>query len=132
MERARVRGIANNLLMHQARHSLRCWHWRAWEAHFREIVPLTDSPCKAQVLFIQEHANDLLVIPASGDWHRSVPAGMVGVTATIQGSREPGSEHRHFLVPKDEYDTREKNPGGIFVINPTRHQTWDPAREVAS
>jgi hypothetical protein len=115
-----------------ARQSLRNWHWRAWEAHFREIVPLTDSPCKAQALFIEEHANDLLVISASGDWHQAVPKGMVGVTATIQGSREPGSRHQHFLVSKVEYDTREKNPGGIFVIDPTRHQTWDPAREVAS
>jgi hypothetical protein len=115
-----------------ARQSLRNWHWQAWETHFREIVPLPDSPCKAQALFIEEHANDLLVISASGDWHRAVPKGMVGVTATIQGSREPGSKHQHFLVSKAEYDTREKNPGSIFVIDPARHQAWDPAREVAS
>ena len=95
-------------------------------------MPLADSPCKAQALFIEEHANDLLVVSASGDWHQAVPKGMVGVTATVQGSREPGSKQQHFLVSKDEYDTREKNPGGIFVIDPTRHQTWDPAQEVAS
>ena len=94
---------------------------------------LTESPChsmnlpaKRRRLFIEEHANDLLVISASGDWHRAVPKGMVGVTATIQGSREPGSKHRHFLVSKDEYDTRQSNPGGIFVIDPAHHQTWDP------
>jgi hypothetical protein len=113
------------------RQSLRCWHWRAWEAHYGEIVPLDESPCKAQALFIEEHANDLLVISASGDWHQAVPKGMVGVTATIQGSREPGSKQRHFLVGKVEYDTRDKNPGGIFVIDPSRHQTWDPTLEVA-
>ena len=81
---------------------------------------------------IRKHANDVLVISASGDWHCAVPKGMVGVTATIQGSREPGSKHQHFLVPKAEYDTREKNPGGIFVIDPARYQTWDPEREVTS
>ena len=116
----------------RARESLRNWHWREWEAHFREVVPLADSLCKAQALFIEEHANDLLVISASGDWHRAVPKGMVGVTATIQGSREPGSKHRHFLVSKAEYDTRQSNPGGMFVIDPARHQTWDPEREVTS
>ncbi len=115
-----------------ARQSLRNWHWRAWEAHFGEIVPLADSPCKAQSMFVQEHANDLLVVSACGDWHSAVPKGMVGVTATIQGSREPGSKQRHFLVSKAEYDTREKNPGSIFVIDPARHHTWDPALEVAS
>jgi hypothetical protein len=114
-----------------ARKSLRNWHWRAWEAHFREVVPLEESSCKAQAMFIEEHANDLLVISASGDWHRSVSNGMVGVIATKGGSREPGAENHHFLVSKDEYDTREKNPGGIFVIDPNRHQTWDPKREVA-
>jgi hypothetical protein len=53
-------------------------------------------------------------------------------TEAAHGSRERGAKHRHFLVPKDEFDTREKNPGGIFIIDPSRHQSWDPAREVAS
>ena len=110
----------------EARKSLRCWHWRAWEAHYGEIVPLDESFCKSQALFLEEHANDLLVISASGDWHRAVATGMVGVTATVQGSREPGSQHHHFLVTKDEYATRQNNPGGIFVIDPARHRTWDP------
>jgi hypothetical protein len=57
---------------------------------------------------------------------------MVGVIATKGGSREPGLENHHFLVAKSEYETREKNPGGIFVIDPTRHQTWDPTQEVGS
>jgi hypothetical protein len=34
-------------------------------------------------------------------------------------------------VSKVEYDTREKNPGGSFVIDASRHQTWDPVQEVA-
>jgi Domain of unknown function (DUF7007) len=110
----------------EARESLRCWHWREWEAHFGEIVPLEESLCKAQTTFVEEHANDLLVISASGDWHRAVVTGMVGVTATVQGSRKPGSQHHHFLVTKDEYATRQNNPGGIFVIDPARHQPWDP------
>jgi hypothetical protein len=118
--------------VHEARKSLRCWHWQAWEAHFGQIVPLDESACKAQAHFIQEHANDLLVVSASGDWHRAVPKGMVGVSATVQGSREPGTKQQHFLVSKSEYDTRTNNPGGMFVIDPTRHQSWDPAQEVAS
>jgi hypothetical protein len=111
------------------RKSLRNWHWREWEAHFHEPVPLADSPRKAEARFIEEHANDLLVVSASGDWHPAIPKGMVGVTATIQGSRQPGSKQDHFLVPKDEYDTRSNNPGGIFVIDPTRHKRWDPSAE---
>jgi hypothetical protein len=72
------------------------------------------------------------VVSAVGDWHRAVPAGMVGVSATVQGTSEPGSKQRHFLVRKDEYHTRENNPGRIFLIVPTRHQTWDPAQLVQS
>ena len=76
-----------------------------------------NRPAKPKRYFIEEHANDLLVVSASGDWHQAVPKGMVGVSATIQGSREPGSKQRHFLVSKAEYDTRTNNPGGIFVID---------------
>ncbi len=57
---------------------------------------------------------------------------MVGVGATIQANERPGSKQQHFLVSKDEYDTRQNNPGCMFVIDPSRHQTWDPAQEVAS
>ena len=65
--------------VHEARKSLRCWHWQVWEAHFGQIVPLDKSTCKAQAFFIDGHATDLLVISASGDWHRAVPQGMVCV-----------------------------------------------------
>jgi hypothetical protein len=104
-----------------ARLSLRNWHWREWESHFGDIVPLSESPCKAEALFIQEHANDLLVISAV---HTDVPKGMVGVTATMQGNRQPGHEPAYFLVPTAEYQTRQNNPGGIFVIDPARYTEW--------
>jgi hypothetical protein len=115
-----------------ARQSLRNWHWREWEAHFGETVPPEDSPCKAQVMFEQDHANDLLVVSAFGDWHSAVPKGMVGVIATLGGSRSPGAKEHCFLVSDDDYDTRQNNPGGMFVIDPTRHHQWVPAEERAS
>jgi hypothetical protein len=54
------------------------------------------------------------------------------LSATSRGSREPGSKQQHFLVSKAEYDTRTNNPGGIFVIDPARHEGWDPALIVLS
>jgi hypothetical protein len=115
-----------------ARRSLRNWHWREWEAHFGEIVSLEDSPCKAQAMFEQEHANDLLVVAAFGEWHRVVPKGMVGVIATLGRTRTPGVKEHCFLVPADEYETRQDNPGVTFVVDPSRHEAWDRTQELKS
>jgi hypothetical protein len=109
----------------KARESLRCWHWRQWQTHFGEEVPFEESHCKAQAKFIEDHCNSLLVTAAFGDSHEAVPKGMVGVVATIQGSREPNSKPWYFLVAEDEYDTRGNNPGGYFVVDPRRHAPWD-------
>jgi hypothetical protein len=60
-----------------ARQSLRNWHWQAWETHFREIVPLADSPCKAQALFIADYtAMRSAIVPVEGALlHRLIAAG---------------------------------------------------------
>lgn len=76
--------------------------------------------------FFQQHQNDWLSVSASGSWHPTVPAGMVGVTATLGGANvlsDPRSrDRRHFLVPESEY--RQRVPYLSFVIDPARHEVW--------
>jgi len=72
-----------------------------------------------------KNATNLVVIAAWGDWHDDVPEGMVGVKATLGGKRgywspEEGKvdvEDHNFLVPKEEYDTRDEFG---FVIDPLK------------
>jgi len=64
-------------------------------------------------------------ICAYGDWHKKVPKGFVGVTATIGGVRSiyGNRNEKHFLVPADEYQCRTN--GEPFKIDPSRHSEWD-------
>lgn len=124
-----------------ARRTLRNWRWQAWEAHFGEEIPLEESRHKAEHLFLAAHADDLLTTAAFGDWHPTVPKGMVGVVASVGGHRTGGNykeigetmeaaaaRHaagdRFFLVTSERYDTRRENPSGSLVIDPALDGPW--------
>lgn len=109
--------------------TLRDWHPKAYEQFYGVPLRPGESYLNDERLFFEEHANDLLVISASGDWHGSVPEGMVGVVARVGGrgaARKPeaAGPDRYFLVPKDEYDKRNRFG---FVVDPARHQEIEQA-----
>lgn len=77
-----------------------------------------------QADFYAQHANDWLAIAGFGSWHEDVPAGMVGVVASLGGLRhslDPAYQEREFLVPVAEYRTSGALP---FVVDPVRHASW--------
>lgn len=72
--------------------------------------------------FYAENAGKLHVVSACGDWHQSVPKGMVGVAAVIDGNRIKSRDRKWFLVPAEEYAKRSIS----FIINPEKHPEIAP------
>jgi hypothetical protein len=89
-----------------------------YEKFFGVELKPGESHAKDERMFLIEHANDYLGRGAWGDWHKSVPAGMVGVCASKPNSRE----EKFFLVPEPEY----KNFKFAFVIDPSKHKEVSP------
>lgn len=107
-----------NKTLASAQDTLRNWHPEAFERFYGRELAAGESYVKDQRTFERDHAADLIVTSARGDWAADVPAGMVGVTATIGGKRDGRSVARHFLVPAAEYEGRGRFG---FVIDGTRH-----------
>ena len=85
----------------------------AFTAATGEVVTLEQSRALRERAFAAETADKLVTIAASGDWHKAVPKGHVLVTATLGGDRTRVGEHRHFIVPKEDY---VHPPDGSFVV----------------
>jgi len=110
----------------KARDTLRNWHPDAYERFYGVELKPGESFKRDIALFEAAHANDLIVLAASGDWHDKVPEGMVGVCASTGGKRGTGAE-RYFLVSKEEY-SKPRQPGCGMMIDPAIHQEVDPIR----
>ena len=72
-----------------------------------EVTPQTSSALAAK-RFEMNHRKDWVVIAAFGDWHKSVPPGMVGGIAVLGGKRTPGAEERYFIIGKNRYEDRNR------------------------
>jgi hypothetical protein len=81
------------------------------------VIPLAESYKKRQRAFYAEVKDKLVTISAWGNWAKFVPDGMVGICATVGGSRHYGAKARWFLVPDPEYTGHEFG----FAIDPSRH-----------
>ncbi len=106
-----------------AERTVRSTYPNVWETHYGRTLGVGESRAKDVAQWQADHANELITIAAWGDWHKDVPAGMVGVVATLGGQRGDGHSHpteHYFLVPQAEYDAR--GPFGGFVIDQSRHQ----------
>ena len=105
-----------------ADHTFINWHpdeYAKW--HLVPIESLAGrSRCYDERVFNEKHADDLIVVCASGSWHERCPNGWVLVDAKVGGHRgnTPETEWREFLVPDAEYAAR--GPFG-FVVDPERH-----------
>jgi hypothetical protein len=106
--------------------TLQNWFPELYEQHFAVRLLPGQSYKRDQALFDEENKDKLVATCAWGDWHKQVPAGMVGVFATRGGSRNPdrdNSTDRYFLVPAAEYEARAHFG---FVVNPSRHTECAP------
>jgi hypothetical protein len=92
------------------------WHPDAYEKYYGVTIQQGQSRMRDERDFYRRHARDWLVISAFGDWHARVPQGSVGVCARM-GGREGQGPEKWFLVPQQEYDSREHD----FIIDPGRH-----------
>ena len=96
----------------------------AYERHYETVLTEGESVVRDEQLFLERHKNDYVTVCAFGDWAWDVPSGMVYVIATLGGVR--GREEKGFLVPQNEYQTRNRNG---FVIDET-HQAWEPDKSL--
>lgn len=98
-----------------AHKSAKNWFPDEYEKHFGVVIPLNESGKKRERAFKAETQDKFVVRAAWGDYHKNVPAGMVGVLAKCESTQEEKS----FLVPGTEY--AQRSPCG-FVIDPAIHQ----------
>lgn len=110
-----------------AESTLRNWHPEVWEKHYgRELKP-GESMRRDEDESKKAHAADLVVVAAWGNWHASVPPGMVGVAA-CKGGRNKSGQYAgplaYFHVPAAEYAERTEPCG--FVIDQARHAPCSP------
>lgn len=104
----------------EARRTIMSWEPKIFERRFGIDIPKGQSYKKDEAIFLERHADDLIVRSAWGDWAEGVPKGMVGVYATTGGrGLGPGVEEGYFLVPADEYEARS---GFGFIVDPSRHE----------
>jgi len=102
--------------------TLRNWFPNEYERVFGLALDASQSRVRREDLFRAAHGNDWIVIAAWGDWHQSVPKGMVGVCCQpAHLARRRGAPERYFLVPKADYDSQElKTPIGFICDPPPR------------
>lgn len=90
--------------------------WAAWSGNPVESLRgrsyAYDKEC-----FERENGERWIVTAAWGDWHDDVPAGMVGVRATLGGARQlhgqPAPAERWFVVDAKDYAAR--GPHGYVI-----------------
>jgi hypothetical protein len=103
-----------------------------YEAVTGETLAPGESARKDQDAFDREHAADWVVISAIKS---STYEGMTETYATLGGQRggwkdgvETTVEDKRFLVPSEEYSANYYRNGVLgFVIDPARHEEFDPA-----
>lgn len=98
-----------------------------YSAVFGVVVTAAESNIIAEREFKAAHADRWLSTSAWGyrndrNGRLRVPAGWVGVCASLGGSRAHGVQERWYLVPEAEYAAR--NTLGGVVIDPDRHPVW--------
>jgi hypothetical protein len=104
-----------------ARSTAKNWYPDAFEVVTGEKVKPEESIVLRERAAKEAHKNDYVVTTAWGSWHAKVPAGMVGVVATLGGARTSGAPEKWFLIPESDYDTKPKSAIG-FVINLATHK----------
>ena len=105
--------------LEDAHKTLKNWHWKDYEQHFGVVLAPGESRGKDRVCWTVSNAGRWIVTAAWGDYHSSVPQGMVGCHAVRD---EDQANSRYYLVPREEYAAR--NVFG-FVIDESKHGIWE-------
>lgn len=96
-----------------AEDTLRHWEPLVWEEFFQRELKPGESNERDQEIFLRDNRENFIVISASDQMD-----GTVKVHATRGGSRDPQSEERVFLIPRQEYAGRGRFG---FVVDPEKH-----------
>ncbi len=108
--------------------SLKTWNPDGYTAATGTPVKLGESHVLRRRAAQAAAGNKYVVVSASGDWHKDVPAGFVGGHAVRGGRLENGryasTDEKVFLIPAEEY---EKAPElfdfGFVVEDETKYAT---------
>lgn len=105
-----------------AESTLRNWHPECWELFYGRTLKPGESMKRDEAASKAANAGNFVTVAAWGDWHKSVPAGMVAVAACKGGRTDSGQYAgplHYFTVPEAEYEGRREPCG--FVVDPARH-----------
>lgn len=100
-----------DLLVQNARASVRAWHPDRYAAHTGEAAETSDSPILRRRQALTDMIGKYVVVSASGDWADWVPEGQVGVVARrvagvdALGHARYEGDSIHGLVDKGAYDS---------------------------
>jgi hypothetical protein len=121
-----------DLLVQNARASVKAWHPDRYAAHTGEAVEPNDSPILRRRQALTDMIGKYVVVSASGDWADWVPQGQVGVVAR-RVARVDALGHAHYegdsihgLVDKDAYDS-SRIINGFDEIGAVRIEANAPA-----
>ncbi len=106
-------------IIESAKATVRNFYPEDYEAHFGVTLQPGESMRRDEETFHEAHKDDFVAVSAYGSWHERVPEGMVGVLAKKGGRMGGGTETRFYLVPKGEYENRDRLG---FVIDESRHE----------
>jgi hypothetical protein len=106
----------------EVENTVKVWFPYIYEKLTGTILQPGESNQKDEDVFLKEHAQDWLAVSALGAYRDepAIPEGFVKVWATVGGSRCVHSTKRAFLVPKEEYEQRNKLL--YFLVVPEKYQ----------
>ncbi len=110
-------------VVERAHRSARDYFPDQYETVTGQTIEPGESYQRDRDLFDEAHRDDHVSVAASGFTDDAGNA-MVRVTAQIGGRSKhakPASKCT-WIVTKADYDTRAENPGGVFIIDPDRHE----------
>lgn len=131
-EFAQLPGKGFDLLVENARASVKAWHPDRYAAHTGEAVAAFDSPVLRRRQALTDMIGQYVVVSASGDWADWVPQGQVGVVARrvarvdALGHAAYEGDPIHGLVDKDAYDS-SRIVNGFDEIGAVRIEANAPA-----
>ena len=110
-----------------ARNTFRNWFPDEYEKLYGVKLKEGESWERDKALFHEGNRDKLIGIAAWGDWHKTVPKGMVGVCAVIGSKAElrrySKTDEHYFLLPEEAYETRGRY--GFVFEDPSRYQGWE-------